>query len=49
MKNKYFRDSYKIDFEFIKSKLESKGYSIEYRIERTPNGKREIVINWKYV
>lgn len=46
-----FRDSKWINFidsdlTFIKTKLEDKDYIVEYRIERSPNGKRELIINW---
>ncbi len=34
------------DFSFIKNKLEVDEFEVSYILERSPNGKRKLVISW---
>lgn len=34
------------DFDFIKHKLEDEGFTVEYFLEKSPNGQRQIIISW---
>lgn len=36
----------KLDINFIKSKLESSDFEVDYILERSPNGKRTMLIKW---
>lgn len=47
LKNDIFSEIQNNDFEFLKEKLEVQGFDVKYSLERTPFGKREIIINWE--